>query len=289
MLSTRSLLLVILVAASAQAQEDQARPRSTAEQRLLFARQAAEAYRFRFGGRDKSEVVLNPEPLLRWNNQVVREDDGMLFLWARGQKGRPVAAAQFFLVDTLWHHEFQSLCEKPFEARFPGAPASDWSWEPGGAGLEFVRSENAGAPGASARERLRQMKAIAERFTAMVDPGREIARPEQLRVLTTPLYRYSAKDEGILDGALFAIVQGTNPEVLILLEADTSDPASPFWRHGFARMSSFRVRVFRGGETVWERQKAEVPTRERTSPYFFRWSAQPDRSAEVKSLAPRDK
>jgi len=49
------------------------------------------------------------------------------------------------------------------------------------------------------------------------------------------------------------------------------------------------VRVFREGETVWERQKAEVPTRERTSSYFFRWNAQLDRSAEVDVSAPRGK
>lgn len=280
----RSLVLLLPAFSPIPAQEDQSEPaRSTAEQRLAFAQEAARAYRFQLDRRDKTQVVLHPEPLLRWNNQVVREDDGMLFLWTRGEKGRPVASAQFFLVGTDWNHEFQSLSTTSFEARFDGTPGGDWSWQPEAAGLEFVRDEKAGPPAASAGQRLRQMKAIVEPFSAAVDPSGEFASPEQLRTLTTPLYRYSAKDQGILDGALFAIVQGTNPEILVLVEADTSDPANPVWRYGFARMSCFHLRVYRGSEIVWRRDRAPVPTPQRTSPYFFRAKAQLDGSAETRS------
>ena len=90
----------------------QGEPRSSPEQRLAFAKQAAEEYRFRVAERDKPEVKLHPKPLLRWNNQVIREDDGLLFLWTEGELGRPVASAQFFVVDTVWHHEFQSLLDE---------------------------------------------------------------------------------------------------------------------------------------------------------------------------------
>ena len=60
------------------------------------------------------------------------------------------------------------------------------------------------APADSANARLRQMKSIAERFTASVDPIVTFANPEQLRLLTTPIYRYAAPAQGILDGSLFA-------------------------------------------------------------------------------------
>jgi hypothetical protein len=263
--------------------------KSSPEQRLIFARKAALEYRFRVGERGRPEVTLQPDPLLRWINKVIREDDGMLFLWTEGNKGRPVATAQFFLVQNQWHHEFQLLSADGFLAHSEGEEARGWSWEPSRAGLTFVRADGIGPPADSANARLRQMKTIAERFTAAVDTNATFANPEQLRLLTTPIYRYSATAQGILDGALFAFVQGTNPEVLILIEADATAPAAKVWRHGFARMSCFFLRVHQGGQLVWNADREPVPTPDRGSPYFFRLSAQVDRSAELEAAPPRDK
>ena len=275
--ATSFVMLIGVVAGAVEFAEDAAK--STPEQRLAFAKQAAAAYRFRVEGRGRPAVRLLPEPLLRWNNHVVREDDGMLFLWTEGDTGRPLATAQFFVVGDDWHHEFQSLSLSPFEARFEQPPADNWSWRPTGPGLEFVAADNIDAPSSSAAGRLRQMKSIAERFTAAVDQNDAFQKPEQLRLLTTPVYRYSAREHQILDGTVFAFAQGTNPEVLILVEAFGSEPA---WRYGFARMSSFNLRVRRGEQTVWERQRATVPTPSPALPYFFRWRAQADQSAEIK-------
>ncbi len=263
--------------------------KSTPEQRLAFAKQAAGAYRFRVSQRDTPPVTLHPEPLLRWNNQVVREDDGMLFLWTEGEKGRPLATAQFFVVETDWHHEFQSLSLSPFEARFEQRPVDNWNWRPDGPGLEFVRADHVDAPADSAGGRLRQMKMIAERFSAAVDQNEAFQTPEQLRLLTTPVYRYSANSQGILDGALFAFVQGTNPEVLLMVEAQGTEPAERAWRYGFARMSSYNLRVRRGEQAVWERKREPVPTPSPTSPYYFRLRAQVDRSAEIELPTVRGK
>lgn len=279
-----ALLLVVLGSCAAQLGAAAAdAPGSSAEQRLVFAKRCATAYQFKPDRRGESEVILHSDPLLRWTNQIVREDDGMLFLWTEGEKGPPVAAAQFFLVEDRWHHEFQSLCVKSFTAQFV---ADGWQWQPNRPGIEFVRARDSDPPAASPAQRLRQMKAIAERFTAAVDPDGKFDKPEQLRTLATPLYRYSANDRGIADGALFAIVQGTNPEVLLLVEADTIDPSDPFWRYGFARMSCFNLRVYRDEKIVWQRQRAPVPTPELSSPYFFRLNAEPDGSAAVETSSP---
>jgi len=226
-------------------------------------------------------VKLHPEPLLRWNNQVVREDDGMLFLWTEGTGGQPVATAQFFVQRADWHHEFQSLSQQGFDARFEGGGGRGWAWQPNRPGLGFVVADQVDPPAASAVQRLRQMKTIAGRFSAAVDQDEKFAAPEQLRLLTTPIYRYAAADQGILDGALFAFTQGTNPEVLMLVEAYGSDPAKSIWRYGFARMSCFHLRVYRDDRIVWKKDREPVPTPDRTSPYFFRDRAQPDRSAEI--------
>ena len=39
------------------------------------------------------------------------------------------------------------------------------------------------------------------------------------RLLTVPVFRYSQPERGIVDGALFAFVRSTNPELLIVIEA----------------------------------------------------------------------
>lgn len=250
---------------------------SSANQRLAFAKQAASTYRFRLF-KSAKKVELNSKPLLRWNNQVVREDDGILFLWSEQNNGRPVATAQFFLVDQQWHHEFQSLCPDVFDADQAGGK---WSWTPRQPGVRWQNVDDVSPPADSAVQRLRQMKLLVARFTAAVDQHDEFESPEQLRLLTTPLYRYAATDDEIVDGTMFAFVQGTNPEILVLVEAQRAAPSRTVWRYAFARMSCFALRVDRDGQTVWSERRAAVPTPDATGSYFIRWKAQPDRSAEV--------
>jgi len=259
--------LLVLLAEPSPARDG---PRSSSEQRQRFAQNAAAAYRFQLAGQPARKVVLENEPLLRWNNQVVREDDGLLFLWSEGSKGRPVVAAQFFLVDRIWNHEFQSIADEPFEAR-----NGDWTWKPAQRGVSWKTAD--GLAGDSPAQRLRQMKSWVGQFTAAVDPDQAFEGSEQLRLLTTPVYRYASAEAGIVDGAIFAFVQGTNPEILLLVEAHTDGT----WRYGFARMSCFYLRVYRDGQIVWRAEREPVPTPKPTSSYFFRLSAQVDRSAEI--------
>jgi hypothetical protein len=251
-------------------------PRSSGEQRQAFAQKAAAGYRFRLAGQPVGKVLLEKEPLLRWTNQVVREDDGMLFLWSDGSKGRPVAAAQFFLVGPQWNHEFQSLSDGPFEARYAD---DDWTWNPAEGGIEWKTAGRVTED--AAVQRLRRMKSLVGPFTAAVDPDEAFQAPEQLRLLTTPVYRYASPEAGIIDGAIFAFVQGTNPEILILVEAHDDGSSGKTWRYAFARMSCFYLRVYRDGQIVWRTERAPVPTPNAASTYFFRPSVQIDGSAEI--------
>lgn len=277
---------VSLLVASALAEDAPTKTRSsTPEQRLAFAKSAAEAYHFRLGKNQSSVARLSPEPLLRWNNKVVREDDGFLFLWTEGDKGRPVAAAQLFLVDAVWHHEFQSVCRDRFQAQSDLNLDRDWTWQPAGPGIEFVDANDLESPAASPAMRLRQMKSIADRFSAAVDMNEDFKTPEQLRLLTTPVYRYSSQDQSILDGAIFAFVQGTNPEILLVIEAEGQDESAK-WKVGFARMSSFHLRALRDQDVVWKKSRAPVPTTDAASTFNFRLSIQQDGSADVKITEP---
>ncbi len=267
-----STCLVVQGAALAPA-DDAGVAKELADRRLAYATSCAEQYEFQApaGG----EIRRLPGPLLRWSNEVVREEDAVLFLWVRGE--RPLAAAQFFLQDAVWHHEFQSLCEQSFEARC--RDGGNWSWTPQRPGIEFTPAD--GAPAASRAFRLRQMRAIAEQFRAATHPNRDNQLdPHELRLLTTPVYRYTDKAAGIDDGALFAYCQGTNPELLIVVEARTAEDQAPAWRYAFAAMTSFRLQVWEGSRLAWEIGQQEVPTRDARDAYNFRWKAAVDRSTE---------
>ncbi len=271
----RTVLLFVLLVEPSPSPEGGG-VQSSAAQRLEFAKRAAQGYQFRSHDAASRKVTLLPNPLLRWNNTIVREDDGMLFLWTQRDNGRPVAAAQFFLADGIWHHEFQSVIAETIEAR---DSRGDWLWGPAQPDLHWQALNSVSEVGDSAAQRLRQMKLLAGQFTAAVDQDAAFESSEQLRLLTTPLYRYTSSDEGIIDGAVFAFVQGTNPEILLVVEALDAGASRRTWRHGFARMSCFNLRVYRDGKTVWSKERASVPTADRTSPYFFRWSVEKDRSS----------
>jgi hypothetical protein len=209
---------------------------------------------------------LQPEPLLRWNNQIVQEDDAAFFLWTTD--GRPVAAAQLFMQGDDWHHEFQSLHDDGFSAYAPGQ--AEPFWQPAGSGIQYAAVADADPPGATPGVRLRQMRDILRSFRAKCSPDTE-ENPEELRLLSTPLYRYQCASNGIEDGALFAFAQGTNPEVLLLVETHREGNASVTWRYAIAPMMSWAAEVAEDGEVVWEQPKAEVPTPTRDGPYYFRY------------------
>lgn len=56
----------------------------------------------------------------------------------------------------------------------------------------------------------------------------------------------------VLDGALFVFVEGTDPEVFLLLEARAGASDEQRLVYGLARMNSVRLRVLKGTNVLWE-------------------------------------
>jgi hypothetical protein len=73
-----------------------------------------------------------------------------------------------------------------------------------------------------------------------------------LRLLPQPIHRYSAPKQGILNGGLFAFVQGTDPELFLLIEARGKTAESARWQFAATRMTSTEVRLRHRDEKVWE-------------------------------------
>lgn len=212
--------------------------------RLDLMRRAASRYtissRNENGTRD--ELKLRRTPALRWSNPVRNTVDGAVFLWTHN--GRPqVATCIYIYKETGIDHEFQSLARGPLHATYDGQAV----WTPSAPGLDFASVPDADSPADAAAGRLIQMRRIVRRFQATLESRKN---RRELRLLARPIYRYKTDADGIVDGAVFAFVQGTDPEVLLVLEARRND-GDTRWEYGFARMSSGSLKARYRGEVVW--------------------------------------
>lgn len=204
--------------------------------------------------KDGETEPLKPEIVLRWVNPVrVTTGAGAIAVWAR--EGRPEAMAGVFIWNGDLCHE---LCSLSREGKLTAKPKTGPRRSMIEPGVEFKVIPDAPAPADTPAARLRQMKSLAERFTArLADKAGANQQKEELRLLPKPLYRYEIKDPAtnpakLVDGALFAYVMGTDPEVVLLLEAVGQD--KPAWQYGFAIATTHAVEASLGEQIVWSRR-----------------------------------
>ncbi len=151
---------------------------------------------------------------------------------------------KYLPLPTILGVEFHSLAEGPAKADRNGK--DEWSTDR--RGVEFKPIPGADAPADTPARRLRQMRTLAAEFSAMETTRDAIVR--KLRLLTQPVYRYESTDPGVIDGALFAFVEGTDPELFLLIEARAGDKG-PTWHHALARMNSIEFHVVHKAIEVW--------------------------------------
>ncbi len=192
------------------------------------------------------DLVLVPEPVLSWTNPLRGSVAGASFVWVAD--GRPEAIGSLFRYTgddgkIVEDDEFQSLSTNSLTAARAGRPV----WSPRGPGIALGPIEGAPKPAASPSERLRQMRAMAKEFHAFLDSEKD---KTELRLLPKPLYRYPVDRPDLSDGALFAFVQLTDPEVLLVIESRLVNKV-PVWQYGFARMSMVNLRARHKDRDVW--------------------------------------
>jgi hypothetical protein len=249
-----ALPLVALRALQASADEQQVSgPEVEAARKFqAYAKETAAAYDARAEKQDGRKLTLRDEPILRWSNPLGgHKAHGEVFLWT--DKGRPAAVLSMYEYTATdgvvhEHHEFCSLARGGLHFASP----RPLIWAPAEAGIELKLVPDAPAPAASARQRLPQMRDLSARFTTEKTTRQDETR--DLRLLSQPVYRYEgldAKEGDALDGALFAFVEATDPEVFLLLEARETG-GKPAWHYAAARMNSVRLAVALGDVPVWE-------------------------------------
>jgi hypothetical protein len=189
----------------------------------------------------RTPATIAPEPLHCWTDPTREFSRGALWAWR--SSGRLVAIYGIELYGKSWSHEFVSLSTAPLRA--DGGPF--W-WVPSKAGVEFHEVPDAPAPVADEAGRLRQMRDLARRFSA-----REfwVGRNYALRFLPHPIDRYADTTAGLLDGAIFTYANGTNPELLLLIEAHRQGDGPPKWSYAAARLSRAELHLTLGQRDVW--------------------------------------
>ncbi|MBC8113075.1 MAG: hypothetical protein H7062_01740 [Candidatus Saccharimonas sp.] len=279
--------LVSLSLFSSLSAEDKPNPKTDAKsvaeklaaRRLEFMKNSVKAYEFLLGPDFTAKLTVEPEPLLRFTNPVSGLQDGGFFLW-RSEAGRPMVGAQVFLTsEDLWIHEFQSLAPVPFRV----SRSDKITWEPQRAGVEVKPVPDAPVPAAGAVQRLVQMRDIAKRFIAS-DEFEGRPKSDELRLLTRPLVRFGVENSDTLDGALFVHAHGTDPELMIVLEALKSD-SGHCWHYSLAPMTGYALKASLDDKPVWEVAWRKPPY-DPKEPFFIRVHS---RELSLKKLFPSSK
>ena len=226
-------------------------------------------------GKTATPLELKKEPLFRWNDPTRKFNDGSL--WAFGTRGRPAAIMGVELYPhpelvAIWSFEFVSTSTGRIEIAGGEDFRLDWGdtppirpdgqvrWVPRAGGVAFAAIPGAPPPAADAAGRLLQIKELTRRFSAREFHLQEIT----LRLLPRPIDRYADAASGLIDGAIFVFANGTNPEDLLLIEAQGREPASATWQYAVARLALAESSVSLDGKVIWSqprppRLKADDP------------------------------
>jgi hypothetical protein len=146
-------------------------------------------------------------------------------------------------------HDFQSLSRADDKIVLRGD--GKIVWQPAKAGVEFSAIPDAPVPANDRAGRFRQMRQLVERFdSTMLGWKADSNDREELRLLTRALYRYEMESSPVIDGAVYAFVQGTDPESLLLIEAVEASPVRQ-WFYAFARRTAGKLEGRLDDKVVW--------------------------------------
>jgi len=205
--------------------------------------------------RTDSAVKLVDQPVLRYADATRQTLESAMWIWSDGGRPSALLALEYHPKSPpgpRWLFEIASLSTQKIAAEH----ADDLRWTAKEPGLVFTRLDHADPVADKAGRRLAQMKELRDRFTAYEKAT--IEGRIELRPLTAPLHRYESGDDDIVDGAILAFCNGTNPEVLLVLEAQKVKDAPAAWHYALVQTSGEAVSAQLDGKQVWERGHAHL-------------------------------
>src|SRR5206468_3888332 len=149
---------------------------------------------------------------------------------------------------TRWAFAVCNTSGRKLRAKRAGQP---W-WRENDSAAELKDIPGAPPPSSEVAQRQRQLKQLAQKFT-----GHQFWDPDntryELRRLEHPLYTYRDEAGGLLEGALYTLANGTNPEIMLFVEAgvDPKDNRKAVWRYTVGRLAHAELHLQYEGKEVF--------------------------------------
>ncbi len=259
------------VSAPPAAKKDDDRAERLAEMKQIAGSFQAAA----IDGGTRTSAAMAHDALYRWNDPTREFSDGALWFWKSA--GRPIGVVAIELYPqndafgTVWALEFTSLSTGPieveggehFDMRYADLhpPRADGRlrWSPVKGGIAFREIPDAPVPANTEAERFRQMRDMVTRFSA-----REVFQSQEytLRLISHPIDRYVDAASGLVDGEVFLYANGTNPEVLLMIEARRPGEGLPSWSYAAAPLARAEITLGVDRKDVWTHKSKDVPSPE---------------------------
>lgn len=195
-----------------------------------------------------SKVKRIEKPLLFYGDPTRNNDRGSLWGW--GEKGRPAALLELYQNVTDRTKWVYAVCNTSGGKLRASRDGEAW-WRANDSASELKDVPDAPAPAANETQRQRQMKLLAQKFT-----GHQFWDPNnsryELRRLERPLQTYQDPEAGVLEGALYTLANGTNPEILLFLEArvNPKDTSKSTWQYAVGRLAHAELHMEYDGKEV---------------------------------------
>lgn len=212
----------------------------------------------------RASIELLPNPLLTYGDSARNNEAGTLWAWEK--TGRPVAFLELFRNvgnNQPWAHAMTLTSPELIQLTAP----TGHRWTPKKSHFALKNVPDSPAVGGQPAVRLRQMKEFSRRFEAheFWDPNNSRF---ELRLLVQPVHRYHDETAKVIDGAVFVLAHGTNPEVLVQIEAHAAENP-PRWKYSLARLGSAELHVLLDGKEVWTEPRTPGIVGQPVDPYWL--------------------
>jgi hypothetical protein len=231
--------------------QDQSEPAASelSREEMQFLKSTVAAIKLYAPPNVTAPLAVTANPVLGpYNNTTGPSRFGATFLWLSAE--RPVGAVSISIrrqpINSAYC-ECSSFWPGSLECQRDGKPI----WMPARGGVLQQPLGDSPQPAESKARRLAQMRDLARRFSVTTYRS-EPEEANHLRLLATPIYRFAAEEDGIVDGGVFAFANATDPDSLLLLEAARDKlAATTYWRFSLARMSSQKAVVRLDDKEIW--------------------------------------
>lgn len=210
---------------------------------------------------DDQPLRVNVSPLLRYSNpNRGRYNDGAMFVLSDASSRPRVMVACSIRGPGQTFVEVVSVSDKIVSAKIERFGA--WSPPLGGSGPRVALLQP--PVGNLPARRLLAMRQIARTVTF------EFRNKDwtEARLLSQPIHRFAAPDAGLSDGAIFGYAESNDPEAVLVVWLDASDPDKPTWHWLAAASTSLPLRCRESGMPRWNKGGYWSSPRTAASPYI---------------------